>query len=1002
MVKLLLFSLASLIFSLTLNPATAKETLFVNEIVASNSAGIKDNSGAAEDWFEIYNPNNYEVDIGGYFLSDKTNNPTKYQLPTGNNATKIPAKGFLIIWASGEVSRGPLHVSFSLSDSGENVVISSPAQELIDAVTFGAQLTDVSYGRNPDGTANWSSYSTPTPGSTNSGGTIYAPKLAVPVFSEAAGFKTSGFNLTITHPEPGVTIRYTLDGSEPVNSSVATPWKYKNKYNDTGGNYGAGGVNDGLSDDTYKSDLYENPIAITNRAGDPNKISMKTSSITYTPGYLPATPIYKGTVVRVKVFKTGFTPSETVTRTYFVNPSGGSKYSVPVISIASTETSFFDYTSGIYTPGKVFDQYRQTNSTAAGYCTVGNFTESGDLWERPGNIEFFDGVNSILNQAFDFRIHGGCSRSLSQKTLRLYSKTEFNFAVFPEAPTRFPKRLLLRNSGNDNNSTLFRDSYFQKLVQNLSFDTQLSRPAIVFLNSEYWGIQNITERYDKYYLEKKYNVDGDNVDLIDVELPEIEEGDLVKYNELLAFANNNSFVGTTNYDLMKTMIDIENFTDYQIAEIFSANTDWPHKNTRLWRNKVVFDPNANVPYGHDGRWRWMLYDTDITLGLNVKADNNSIPNAISGGAPSVILRKLLENADYKTYFINRLADLLNTTLLSSRAVTLLNNTKGLYTGLIQEHRDRWNSPASIAFWNQSIGEMQTFMEQRPPFLRGHLRQSFNGNLTNMNLTVDVNDADMGYVKVNTIDILPTTDGLNTLPYPWTGIYFQNNPMKLTAIAKPGNHFVRWERAGSNVGTTTELPVTATVSALSYKAIFEAGALPVVLKSFDAKKENTKVVLKWETSSEVNNDYFVVERSSDALAWSDLATVKGAETTKDIQSYRTADEQPLSNVNYYRLKQVDFDKTSTYSSIVSVDMGNFKITNIWPNPVSDFLNITLDQAFEQAQYEITDINGRPVRRFQKLSSASAVKLSVGNLASGTYIINIKTKDGASHSSRFVKL
>jgi hypothetical protein len=996
-----LYSLWTLLTLLTFNStASAKEILFINEIVASNSTGITDVAGNHSDWFEIYNPNPYQIDLAGYYVSDNANSPTKFRIPAGPDSPKIPANGFVILWANSTAALGSNHTSFGLSAGGEDLVLYSPAQEFIDGISFGPQTADVSFGRQQNGGSSWVYFSTTTAGATNAGGVILQ-KLAPPVFSRNAGFHDGNFALTLTHSEPGVSIRYTLDGSEPVESTVVNTWKYKNRYNDSGSNPGSGGVNEGLSSDTYTSLLYTVPIQIINRGNEPNKVSMKTSSITYTPGYLPPTPIYKGTVVRVKVFKSGFSPSETITKTFFISPSGLPKYSVPVISVVSTETSFYDYTSGLFTPGITFDQYRATTSTPAGYCTVGNFTQSGELWERPGNIEFFDGNNPILNQQFNFRIHGGCSRSVAQKTLRLYSDTEFNFAVFPEKPTMFPKRLLLRNSGNDNNSTLFRDSFYQKLVRNLNFSTQLSRPAVVFINSEYWGFQNITERYDKYYLEKNYNLNRDNVDIIDVELPEIEEGDMVKYNELMSYANNNSLSSTANYNTIKTMMDVENFADYQIAEIFSANTDWPHKNTRLWRNRVPYVANANVPYGHDGRWRWMLYDTDISLSLNLKADANSIPNALNGGAPSVLLRRLFENAEFKNYFLNRLADLLNTTFLPSRSAALLAETRAIYDPLIAEHRDRWNSPPSVNFWNQSINEMRDFLDARPAYFRGHVRQSINGNLGNMDLNIQVNDATQGYVRVNTINILPTTEGLGATPYPWKGIYFQNNPMQLTAIAKPGFHFVQWERSGSMVSTNSVLPVTGTVTSLTYRAVFAAGALPVVLKSFDAKKQDNKVVINWETTSETNNDYFVVERSENARTWTPLATVKGSATTLALQQYKTTDEQPLPGINYYRLKQVDFDQTTTYSRMASVDMGEFKITGLWPNPVSDILNIKLDQSFEQGEYEITDVNGKVIRKRQKLSTFNPARIPVESLPVGIYILKIKTRDGASQSGKFVK-
>ncbi|SEJ29758.1 Por secretion system C-terminal sorting domain-containing protein [Dyadobacter koreensis] len=1000
--KFLALAVSFFLLSVFPNLVKAQEVLFINEVLASNKNGATDNTGSKEDWIEIYNPNNYQIDLGGYYLSDKPLEPTLFQIPTGATSPKIPAKGYIIFWASNKIERGIMHTNFGLSASGETLRLSSPQQQQIDVITFGAQTDDVSYGRKPDGSATFAFFSTPSHATSNNNAPVVLPKLSVPIFSQTAGFKNAAFDLVITNTEPGVRIRYTLDGSEPQDDANTRDFKYKNRYNDNGTHPDVGGVGEGWSLETYKTNLYESPIRIDDRTSASNKISRKTSSITYNPDYLPTEKIYKGTVIRAKAFKEGFTPSETVTRTFFINPSGATRYAVPVVAVTAPETSFFDYNTGIYTPGITFDQFRRDNpGLPAGFCTVGNFTNSGDVWERPGTIEFFNNNNLILSQEFGFRIHGGCSRSVPQKTLRLYSNTEFNFAVFPEAPTRFPKRLLLRNSGNDNNSTLFRDSYFQKLVGNLSFDTQLSRPAVVFLNSEYWGIQNITERYDKYYLEKKYGVNRDNVDLIDVEGIEVEEGDAVKYNELMAFVNNNSLANSTNYAAIKTMIDLENFTDYQIVEIFSANTDWPHKNTRLWRNKVAYNPAGNVAYGLDGRWRWMLYDTDIALGLNIGASVNSIPNARNGGAPSAILNKLLDNPDYKTYFINRVADLLNSTFLPSRSIPLLTATKAIYEPLIAEHLARWKSPVNKAFWEQSISEIASFLNDRGSNLQNHIRASLGSSYNNFALTINVSDFNRGYAKVNTMDILPTTDGIASSPYPWTGNYFQNNAIKLTAVSKTGSHFERWEKSGISYATTPEILLTSTTSAMEFKAIFADGPLPVTLRSFEAKRADNKVIVTWETTSEVNNDYFEVEKSADTRNWTLLATVKGAATTKVLQEYRTADEQPFPTLNYYRLKQVDFDRTTTYSRIVSVDMGNFQINKMWPNPVADLLNISLDQSVESGEYEITDINGRLIRRRQKLPETSVLTIPVGNLATGIYLIKIKTKDGVNHSSRFVK-
>ncbi|TVR78950.1 MAG: T9SS C-terminal target domain-containing protein [Chitinophagaceae bacterium] len=150
-------------FSVTTFP-----NLFVNEFMASNNNTIADVTGEYEDWIEIYNAEDTAVNIGGFYLTDDLSEPDMHQLPIGIQETIIPAGGFLLIWASGDVSRGPLHTNFRLSAGGEQVGIYAPdGLTPIDTLTFGPQATDISQGRLPDGGPTWVFFSEPTPGTTN-------------------------------------------------------------------------------------------------------------------------------------------------------------------------------------------------------------------------------------------------------------------------------------------------------------------------------------------------------------------------------------------------------------------------------------------------------------------------------------------------------------------------------------------------------------------------------------------------------------------------------------------------------------------------------------------------------------------------------------------------------------------------------------------------------------------------------------------------------------------
>lgn len=132
--------------------ASANTDVVINELMASNTTAVADPAGEYDDWIELYNTSNQIVDLSGFFLSDKADNPGKWEIPQG---TTIGPNGYLIIWADENGSQGDLHANFKLSASGELVILSDPDTLLVDEVTFGQQQTDMGYARVPNGTGNF-------------------------------------------------------------------------------------------------------------------------------------------------------------------------------------------------------------------------------------------------------------------------------------------------------------------------------------------------------------------------------------------------------------------------------------------------------------------------------------------------------------------------------------------------------------------------------------------------------------------------------------------------------------------------------------------------------------------------------------------------------------------------------------------------------------------------------------------------------------------------------
>jgi len=140
------------VFIYRVQPESAFGPVVINELMASNTQTVTDEEGVYEDWFELYNNSGQAVDLSGYFLTDNPDNLTKYQIPNG---VSIPANGYLIFWADEDSADGPLHCNFRLSVSGEQILLLNPNQQVVDQVTFGAQVSDKGYARVPNGTGNF-------------------------------------------------------------------------------------------------------------------------------------------------------------------------------------------------------------------------------------------------------------------------------------------------------------------------------------------------------------------------------------------------------------------------------------------------------------------------------------------------------------------------------------------------------------------------------------------------------------------------------------------------------------------------------------------------------------------------------------------------------------------------------------------------------------------------------------------------------------------------------
>jgi len=610
--------------------------LVINELMASNSSVIQDPQGQYDDWIEIHNYGLEAIDMAGMYLTDNLSDSTKWRIPSNNTAaTTIPAGGYLLIWTDNDTTDAGLHANFKLSADGEEIgLFDSDGITLIDSITFSDQTADISYGRYPDAGDYWQSFELPSPWAQNI--SEYFGEVTEVEFSHGRGFYVTPFYVTIATETEGADIYYTFDGSEPYDL-------------DSGGRSPNGVV-------------YTDPVLIN-----------------------------KTTCIRARAVKPGFKPSEINTQTFIIlddvlrqprSPSGFSSrwggisadyemdpeivqdprynsmmkdalLSIPTMSLVMTNDDLFDSSKGIYA----------------------NPTSRGVTWERPGSIELIypDGEQGFQVNC-GVRIQGGWFRPLSnarKNSFRLFFKgiygpTKLRYMLFGNGAVDEFDTIVLRGGANDGytwDAARFTEQYtrdeFGRSLQVATSNAGSHGTFVhLYINGLYWGLYNPCERPDHSFSASYYGGEKENWDAMHYghEGFEVINGDSSAWNQMLSMCRQarnsneayqrlggNNLDGTPN-PAYPNLLDVTNYIDYLIVNLWGGNWDWPWKNWYAARDRSV----------NSTGFKFYCWDYENTMGnnlgrspLNKNALNN---NFSSAGEPH---QNLSRNPEYRMLFADR-------------------------------------------------------------------------------------------------------------------------------------------------------------------------------------------------------------------------------------------------------------------------------------------------------------------------------------------------------------
>ena len=289
-----------------------------------------------------------------------------------------------------------------------------------------------------------------------------------------------------------------------------------------------------------------------------------------------------------------------------------------VVSLIADPRDLLDYKTGIYASGAVYDAWKKSEAGKTfiaekkWWCAKTNSTQRGKIWERPCQIQFFSSGSAkpdmVLNAGI--RIRGGSSRRKDQKSLTVYFRKEYGCALLPFALFDKPdeyKTFALRNGDTD--YLKFRDTFLQDLARGGHYTVLDSRPAVLFLNGEYWGPYSLNEIISGKMMETRFGVDKKNVVVIkELKVKVGKKGDRNLYKELQAFADKD-LTDPAIYRKFCDTVDVRSMADYFALRIYIGDADWtPAHNHILWRTR---DASYN-----GGRWQFIVHDTDESSGCN--------------------------------------------------------------------------------------------------------------------------------------------------------------------------------------------------------------------------------------------------------------------------------------------------------------------------------------------------------------------------------------------------
>lgn len=685
-----------LLWTLLLYSVPARAQLLFNELVVHNFRSLEDFSGNYPTWIELYNAGDHSINTSGYTLVEEASSPPlTWSLPAYN----IPPKSYLILAFSGKfnLSAPVFHVPFELPSTFYLSLYAT--QNQVSDRLYWAQnpVADISYGRQPNGSSNWTLLSDPTPLASNNNSPVYYPDTSqILIYPQPGTYIQEQISVQIQSSNPNAMLFYTLDGTEP------TPF----------------------------SNLYQNSLELSaQNSVKPRLAYIRTGGITLEAGApwewnAPQVDPQSACLIRARAFNPNGTPiSKEVNALYFIGKNAP-KHSLPTFSFVANEEDLFSNHKGIFVQGN----HRGNNNQPELFEQGGNYLMRGRDWERTASAHLFDPNGSLLwNMNVGIRTHGGSSRNHPQKSIRVYARNLYqnnrlDFPFFENRNFSQYKHVILRNAGQDNIASMMADALSCSLYEGLNFEFQQHWPVVHYINGEYWGIANLRDRISDYFIAMLHPSVNRNQVRITAFWKEEPDGTSPQHRQVRNYLQNHHPNTPECYEYVKQRFDLNSYIDYHLAKIIIGAYDWPGNNMEAWWEDK---PNAKL--------RWIMFDTDEAFSMNPAY--NTLKHATDTDGPewpnpdwsTFILRSLLQNDSIASQFVKRAQTLIQSHFATQKIIRHIDSFENMYQNEMPAHIDRWQLIENMNAWREQLNYFRYYALNRPCHLKEHFIEFFNLN-----------------------------------------------------------------------------------------------------------------------------------------------------------------------------------------------------------------------------------------------------------------------------------